>query len=352
MCNHKFGNGYKCFKDSMHGSPFFPEHGCKGTYKGKQCFRHGYNGYCNSHKPQPLNIRQPVHSPVEEKKQHTRLAQHKCIKGCGRNKAGRHDTCCIACAKTDGTRGIHDTGCDCRVPGNSQKAINACNLAMICTTDPAIPIIVKQTKLGQFEDNTQNGFMIRAWKALFLAIIEYSKEQPATLVTGAWGTGVYKNPKLGSFNAMLEAYRQVQLVGNLKVVYCHYQHIDDKIETVLQNATVNTVTTVLADMAQYAQILALSDTTVFLHNFANGLQAGGGAANGRSAQEETLCQTVHNLFGSLLKVSPFKISGEVWQDYFRPFQLLMSPNCYFTTKDKPFTVVSAAAPNLTLPEWQ
>jgi hypothetical protein len=38
---------------------------------------------------------------------------------------------------------------------------------MICTTGPTIPIIVKQTKLGQFEDNTQNGFMIRAWKALF-----------------------------------------------------------------------------------------------------------------------------------------------------------------------------------------
>jgi hypothetical protein len=159
----------------------------------------------------------------------------------------------------------------------------------------------------------------------FLAIIEYSKEQPATLVTGAWGTGVYKNPKLGSFNAMLEAYRQVQLVGSLKVVYCHYQQVDHKIETALQNATVtvNTVATVLTDMAQYAQILAKSNSNVFLHNFANGLQAGCGAANGRSVQEETLCQPVQNFRRGLARL-------------LRPFQPLMSPNCYLTTKDKPF----------------
>jgi hypothetical protein len=201
-------------------------------------------------------------------------------------------------------------------------------------------------------NETIEWFHLWGWYAVFLAISQKHPGKQVTFVTGAWGCGVYKNNPTKVFKTLVEVASKFPFIT---VVYCHYMKENPDLKPC------KFVTTVVADMRDVAQKNADKGETVVLHNFANGNQAGGGAANGKSAQEETLCQTLENLFRSLLLLRPYKIPGEKLAEYDKnkPYCVLWSPGCKVPGFLRSFTVVSAAAPNLSVdkhnvlkyPDW-
>ncbi len=204
------------------------------------------------------------------------------------------------------------------------------------------------------------------WRLLLRVVVETAAQQQCVLVTGGWGTGVFQNPPKVVFGALKMvlpeihtfcAYSEEHGYTELEVVYVDRDMVSVDQETP-NPFGLTVVCDPQADMIQVAQKLANDQQMkrhkqqIFLHNFANGYQAGGGAANGKRAQEESIMQQVTNVMYSLLQVRPFKLAGEKHADW--PTRgVAVTPDCMVGgTGGQPFSVISAAAPNKTNGTWR
>lgn len=287
---------------------------------------------------------------------------HKCGKGCGRNKTGRHQTCCIACSRTDGTMGVHDAGCDSRVPGDKHLAKKAMKMVKLGNkygvgpADMVFPDMAHCTVPQNLDEIWE-----LAWTLCLMSMSEVAQGQHVTFVTGGWGTGVYKNPVDRVVRALLTVLEKHG--DGFTVVFCHYKKANKTVDQLVNSAyksqliTPSTITTCVGDMVDVAAEQSANGGLVFLHNFANGVQAGGGAVNGRNAQEENLLRRVTNALPSLLKLRPFYLPGELPADWMGQSILAtaVTPNCWISGDEvgrhTPFYVLSVAAPNMTNNAW-
>ena len=296
------------------------------------------------------------------------LRRHKCKKGCGRNAATGYDTCCRQCGCTDGSEGVHDKWC--KVSENLYYGLNACDMAAQAHRSGVNPAYILSAPPNTPLPKTMTELWQRGWVNLIDGCLRYIDGCPVTIVVCGWGTGVYKNPVEVVVKGLVHALHSIQcdsiqrdsIQRDVEVVWCDLKDTNKQVLSILANEAASygvSVKKEVGDVADVSQRLAkhyAGTRMVFCLNCANGLQPGGGAANGRNAQEEGLCRNVKNLFGSLLKVSNFHLPGETLQDWYHGhWKMAVTFPCWVARdpngESSPFAVVSAAAPNMTHPSW-
>ena len=110
---------------------------------------------------------------------------------------------------------------------------------------------------------------------------------------------------------------------------------------------------ILGDMINIsADMAAIRNFNVGLHNFANGYKPGGCARNGRTAQEESICQRVCGPLASLEMVVPFYLNGEKPGDrptvHITPYAFIVNDSKFRPCNHSAsFKVISSAAPNIS-----
>lgn len=263
------------------------------------------------------------------------IAAHKCIKRCGRNKAGTYATCCSVC---DGTY-VHTDICDTRVSGSADVARQATQKA----TDDVQATIYAPT--AALPPNNYQEAVTATWKFVFSVVASLPKP---IFVTGWWGCGINHGDKAVVASALLEVARSFPMV---------YVIFVGKLDGMLSS----NVAMQSGNMIDIAQSIA-SETphaSVVLHNFANGAQRGGGYANGHDGvttkagkppvmggQEEQIMSRVTKCFSSLMRIRPGYLGGEDWRS-FRHSRIALTPGCklYTAATDvRSFFVLSAASP--------
>jgi hypothetical protein len=258
------------------------------------------------------------------------------------------------CFGSSGFDGLHNNACTNNLPvrnksGKPQRVFAQIAQQRLQLDSAFPPAIYYRLEYSGSLPTTQYKVLLRGWDTFVKASLYYAKGKKIYIITGLWGAGVYNNP----IDVVMESFINIaNLYPNIDFIFCYPPNKEKEVSPYFARQT-TTMTIIKDDMFKVASRTAdaYPNGIVFLHNFANGYQAGGGAANGQDAQEESLCRDVTGVFKSLLLVNEkeeYHLLGEKAQDarcQYTNALITLGCNLAANPGGNKFAVISMAAPN-------